>query len=99
MGEVAVQQPAEAAVGDDVVAAAGGRAQDPEWGGGEHVGPSQGAPHLRQLVEPVGPGAAGDECAVESADGGADDDIGDDAGVGQGPEHPDLYRAEAAAAG
>ena len=83
IGDVAGQQLAQPAVGDDVVAAPRGRAQDADRGGGEHVRSSQRAPDLRQVVEPGWPGLAGDERGVERSDGRADDDVGDDPGFGQ----------------
>jgi hypothetical protein len=60
---------------------------------------AQSAPDPRELGDALGSGSAGEERGVERADGGADEQVGDDVAVRKSEQHPDLNRAEAAAAG
>jgi hypothetical protein len=62
------------------------------------AGACGGAPHLGELLDHRELGLAGDEGTVQGADAGAEDQLGPDVALEQRSEHPDLDRAEDAAA-
>src|SRR5262249_20304146 len=67
---------------------------------GEDLLPADSPPHFSQLFGGSGPLRPGREkAAVDGPDGGADDQIGFDAALIQGPDHSNLDRAPAGPAG
>ena len=94
-----VDQGGQPGVGVEVVAARQEAPGPAEAAAGEDVLRAQRRPHGGQVVHPPEAGVGGDAGAVEGPGRGADDDVGEDAPLQEGPQHAHLGAAVVAPAG